>query len=88
MFQNTALESVVVPKKIEKIGDHAFADCKILRKVIFLADYLEVSVAAFRNSPNVVIFCKKNMCRRLSLAVNRPCYPLEDLGDNIPYYEE
>ena len=88
MFQNTALESVVVPKKIEKIGDHAFADCKILRKVIFLADYLEVSVAAFRNSPNVVIFCKKNMCRRLSWAVNRPCYPLEDLGDNIPYYED
>lgn len=88
MFQNTALESVVVPKKIEIIGDNAFAGCKNLRKVTFLADYLEVNVSAFKNSTNVVIFCKKDMCRRLSLAVNRPCYPLEDLGDDIAYYED
>lgn len=88
MFKNTALESVVVPKKIERIENNAFADCKFLRKVIFLADYLEVNVSAFRNSPNVVIFCKKNMCHRLSLALNRPCHPLEDLGDDIAYYED
>lgn len=56
----TALESIALPHGCKKICTYAFRTCKSLRKILIPSSVDIIEPDAFLESPNVVIYCKKD----------------------------
>ena len=56
----TALESIALPHGCIKICTYAFRTCKSLRKIVIPSSVDIIEPDAFLESPNVVIYCKKD----------------------------
>lgn len=56
----TALESIALPHGCKKICTYAFRTCKSLRKIVIPSSVDIIEPDAFLESPNVVIYCKKD----------------------------
>ena len=56
----TALESIALPHGCKKICTYAFRTCKSLRKIVIPSSVDIIERDAFLESPNVVIYCKKD----------------------------
>lgn len=56
----TALESIALPHGCKKICAYAFRTCKSLRKIVIPSSVDIIEPDAFLESPNVVIYCKKD----------------------------
>lgn len=56
----TALESIALPHGCKKICTYAFRTCKSLRKIVIPSSVDIIEPYAFLESPNVVIYCKKD----------------------------
>lgn len=55
-----ALESIALPHGCKKICTYAFRACKSLRKIVIPSSVDIIEPDAFLESPNVVIYCKKD----------------------------
>lgn len=56
----TALESIALPHGCKNICTYAFRTCKSLRKIVIPSSVDIIEPDAFLESPNVVIYCKKD----------------------------
>lgn len=56
----TALESIALPHGCKKICTYAFRTCKSLHKIVIPSSVDIIEPDAFLESPNVVIYCKKD----------------------------
>lgn len=56
----TALESIALPHGCKKICTYAFRTCKSLHKIVIPRSVDIIEPDAFLESPNVVIYCKKD----------------------------
>ena len=56
----TALESIALPHGCKKICTYAFRTCKSLRKIVIPSSVDIIEPDTFLESPNVVIYCKKD----------------------------
>ena len=56
----TALESIALPHGCKKICTYAFRTCKSLCKIVIPSSVDIIEPDAFLESPNVVIYCKKD----------------------------
>ena len=56
----TSLESIALPHGCKKICTYAFRTCKSLHKIVIPSSVDIIEPDAFLESPNVVIYCKKD----------------------------
>ena len=58
-FRNSnALEAVVIPERVDRIGDYAFADCSSLKAAYFIGEMPEMGKGVFDNAASsFTIYC-------------------------------
>lgn len=63
-----AVNSVIIPKTVEVIGSHAFANCKNLKQIYIPYNVKEISEGAFYNCTNLksITFAKNSKCKKIS----------------------
>lgn len=52
-FDGHTLRDITLPHDLETIGNHAFANCKSLKKVMFTSGKVTIYTGAFYNCPNL-----------------------------------
>ncbi len=80
MFYGTAIEKIIIPQKIQSIGDQAFAKCRFLKEVVIYSENIEINASAFYDSPNVSIYCKQELCAHFHKLLGVPCFSLDEMN--------
>jgi hypothetical protein len=72
-----ALESITVPRSVQRIDSKAFADCPALERVYFLGDAVEPAIDFFEGSDLVTVFYLPTASDWSSEYSGRPALPFQ-----------
>lgn len=90
-FRNSsALEAVVIPERVDSIGDYAFADCSSLKAAYFIGDMPEMGKGVFDNAASgFTLYCMNKVWSNYDdyrTAVWSPYEYSDSTGGSYSYY--